>query len=856
MSSLSEFFSRPSTRTPPAHRSLSLVTRLTRDMHARWAKGERVRVEDYIASHPALLDDPDAALGLIYEELCLCEGQGEPLVLADLVERFPQWEARLKRLFDCRSLLDAGPGGPQFPECGDVLGPFQLVAELGQGKHGKVFLATEPELANRPLVLKLTSASGREHLSLARLQHTHIVPLYFVDDEPCSGLRVLGMPFFGGASLERFLTRIHDRPLAARSGNDIVEWLIDERRAIPQELDASTGGLDRLAAWSYADFVCWIGICIAEAIQYAHDKGLVHLDLKPSNVLITADGEPMLLDFHLARESIRAGQPAPLFLGGTTRYMSPEQAAVFAAISRGEGIPFDVDERSDIYSLGLLLHELLGGSGPTDSGFSESLGGIGRQTSTGLADIIGKCLSPDPAQRYPTAGSLAADLKCHLDNLPLRGVSNRSLVERWHKWRRRAPLALRNWILAAGLVGAAGTVLVLDRNRVLDGRAQTQALLAEGRQRLADGHFDLAERSLLQGLQTARATRGAGGLTNELNQELHRARGLQLVRRLHGLMDELRTLYGFEPLPRRETGQFLARCREMWAHRQELVQFSADSGTLRERNGLLNDVVELAVLWTDLRLRISKSGERDAAQAEIVAVLDEAESLAGPSAVIAFERASLRGESAGFDVDRTLASLLSQDTERSGWEAYALGLALLNHDRLPEARQCLARAVQFQPGSLWTQSYYGRCQFQLKDYSEAVRAFSACIALAPGLAGAYYNRAVVCEALEEWEHALIDYNRALALDPNFAQAALNRGMLHYRQRHGADDLTALAAARRDLERALALGADPIVADYNLALVERDQGKSADAVATLNRLLARVPDHAAARELLKAIGAGK
>lgn len=856
MSSLGEFFSRPSSRTPTANRSLSLVTRLTRDMHARWAKGDRVRVEDYIASHPALLDDPDAALGLIYEELCLCESQGESRTLDSMVERFPQWEVRLKRLFDCRSLLDSGSGSVQFPECGDVLGPFHLVAELGQGKHGKVFLATEPELANRPLVLKLTSASGHEHLSLARLQHTHIVPLYFVDDDPGFGLRVLGMPFFGGASLERFLTRIQQRPLALRTSKDIVEWLNDERRAIPKELDAATDGPERLAAWSYADYVCWIGICIAEAIQYAHDKGLMHLDLKPSNVLITADGEPMLLDFHLARESIRAGQPAPLFLGGTTRYMSPEQAAVFDAISRGEAIARDVDERSDIYSLGLLLYELLGGRSPPDDQFSQSLGSIGRQTSPGLADIIGKCLSPDPAQRYPTAAALATDLHRHLNNQPLRGVSNRSLVERWQKWRRRAPLALRNWILATCLVGAAGTALVLDRNRVLDGRAQAQALLEEGRQRLADGHFDLAERSLAHGLETARLTRGTDALTAELNQELRRAQGLQLARRLHSLMDELRTLYGFEPLPQREARQLLARCPSMWAHRQDLVQLAAASRTVKERKSLVYDIVELAVLWTDLRLRLLDAQERQAARSEILSVLDEAEKLAGPSGVIAFERASFKGEAEGFVVDQALATLLQHDSDRSAWEAYALGLALLNHDRPAEARQCLARAVQFQPGSLWTQFYYGRCQFQLKDFTEAARAFSACVALAPNHAGAYYNRAVVCESLDEWEHALQDYDRALALDPEFAPAALNRGILRYRRRHGANDLAALAAAKRDLERALVLGADPIVADYNLALVERDQGKSADAVATLNRLLARAPDHAAARELLKAIGAGK
>src|SRR4029077_18308611 len=112
-----------------------------------------------------------------------------------------------------------------FPEVGAPLGPFQLRAELGRGASGRTYLATEPALADRPVVLKVISDDQEEHLRLARLQHTHIVPLYSEQTLPDRGLRALCMPYLGGASLAQIFEALRDIPVDRRRGRHLIEGL-------------------------------------------------------------------------------------------------------------------------------------------------------------------------------------------------------------------------------------------------------------------------------------------------------------------------------------------------------------------------------------------------------------------------------------------------------------------------------------------------------------------------------------------------------------------------------------------------------------------------------------------------------
>ncbi len=352
----------PGSSSDPVSRSRQTgpVTRLVDQFAALWAGGERLPVERFLERHPRLTAQPEVAVRLIYEEICIRRREGQQPSLSELVRRFPQWQSELEVVLDCDRLLGAVAGPPVFPLVGETLGDFLLTVELGRGARGRCFLAAQPSLSYRQVVVKVASDDHLEHLSLARLQHTHIMPLYSEHAFPDRRLRALCMPYLGGATLARILAELSGLPPERRSGKSILDVLDRAPQAHPWPQSAKSPARLFLAQSSYVRAICWIVACLADALHYAHERGLVHMDIKPSNILLTADGQPMLLDFHLAGEPILIGEPPPGGLGGTPGYMSPEQRAAVSALSSGKPITAAVDARSDLYSLGCAFAEMLG----------------------------------------------------------------------------------------------------------------------------------------------------------------------------------------------------------------------------------------------------------------------------------------------------------------------------------------------------------------------------------------------------------------------------------------------------------------------------------------------------------------
>src|SRR5829696_7194484 len=143
----------------------SLATRQVDAMVAAWRRGERPLVEDVLARHPELGDE--ARIRLVYEEYCLRLEVGIEADPAGFARRFPQWRDELEALFDGHRLMEAVPDPVPRPRVGETFAGFRLLAELGRGVSGQVFLASQPALADRPVVLKVAPRGRDEHLSLA-----------------------------------------------------------------------------------------------------------------------------------------------------------------------------------------------------------------------------------------------------------------------------------------------------------------------------------------------------------------------------------------------------------------------------------------------------------------------------------------------------------------------------------------------------------------------------------------------------------------------------------------------------------------------------------------------------------------
>ncbi|HEX5270618.1 MAG TPA: serine/threonine-protein kinase, partial [Gemmataceae bacterium] len=344
----------------------ALKLRLLEEQSAAWEAGEPPPPEDLLARWPVdPTTDPDAA-SILYEDLLQRRLRGEQTGSVDYSGRFPGQERSLASLVSRGALLrslgahsDSGAAALQLPGPGAHLFGFRLLQELGHGAFARVFLARQGDLADRAVVVKVSAIAGNEPQTLAQLQHTHIVPIYSAHEDSSSGLRAVCMPYFGGASLAHVLDETWADGTPPTRGEQLVAALAKVEAPPPGEQGGAgrETARDFLGGTSYVRAAAWVVARLAEGLQHAHDRGVLHRDVKPSNVLLSAEGQPLLLDFNVSQEA--GCDTAHATLGGTVAYMAPEHLR--ALLTRTDEMVRQVDCRSDVYSLGMVLYEMLAG---------------------------------------------------------------------------------------------------------------------------------------------------------------------------------------------------------------------------------------------------------------------------------------------------------------------------------------------------------------------------------------------------------------------------------------------------------------------------------------------------------------
>jgi tetratricopeptide (TPR) repeat protein/predicted Ser/Thr protein kinase len=380
--------------------------------------------------------------------------RGESPSIAEYAKAHPEHAGRIRDLLPSVAMMErlkrrlresrddsAGLHEPAL----ESLGEYRIVRELGRGGMGIVYEAYQESLA-RHVALKVIPRQGlldakrrqrfqREAMAIAQLHHTNIVPIFAVGEQ--DGLPYYAMQYIRGSGLDRLLEH----------------WRRD--------------GLVRAA--DHWRLVARIGVQAAEAVQYAHDQGILHRDVKPANLLIDEHQVVWITDFGLAKLAGRDDLTNSGDVVGTLRYLAPEAL-------QGRN-----DHRGDIYSLGLTLYELLTLRLPFgDLSPSELLRCVTEEQPTrprkldrsiplDLETIVLKATAREPGHRYATAGELADDLRSFLDDRPIR-ARRATIPARLGRWcRRNKVLAGVTAFAAASFLAALvfATVGYVSTNRAL-----------------------------------------------------------------------------------------------------------------------------------------------------------------------------------------------------------------------------------------------------------------------------------------------------------------------------------------------------------------------------------------------------
>jgi serine/threonine protein kinase/Flp pilus assembly protein TadD len=762
---------------------------------------------------------------------------------------------------------------PSEPVSG-TLGDFRIVREVGRGGMGVVYEAEQISLSRRVALKVLPFAATMDPRQLQRfhnearaaasLDHPHIVHVHAVGCE--RAVHFYAMQFIDGqtlASVIADLRRAGGKPVApeAQATTPHVPGQSAPAADTAPRAAASTerGPRDR----SHFRRVAEWGIQAAEALDHAHQLGIVHRDIKPANLLVDGRDGLWVTDFGLAQVQSDARLTMTGDLVGTLRYMSPEQALAKRVV---------IDHRTDVYSLGATLYELLTLEPAVAGNDRQELlrqiafeeppppRRVNKGTPVELGTITLKAMEKNPADRYATAKELADDLRRWLAEEPIR-ARPAGVVRRLRKWGRRhraAVAAAAALVVALLLLGGVALWRELARRDATEAAVSAALDRAELLRRQEQWDEALAVLELAEGQLKGR---GLGALRHRAESA---RRDVDMLKKLEAASLQRAATSKEAGLDYAGAGRLYAAAFEEYGldlsslpHKEAAERFRAsaicdplinaldDWALVRDKlnqgsGGPLRAVANLADddPW---RRRLREAGERPES-AVLERFAEEPGVLSRPSANLVWLASALIEAKNPMMAERLLRQAQAS-RPADFWINFELAFALaFNPTGSAEETRFYQAALALRPRSPLVYNNLGMALAVQGKLAEAEAAFREAIALAPRWAVPHYNLARSLAEKNDLEGAIAEYQKAVACNPEYAEAYTNLGRALQNQGKPGE---AIVACRQ----AIALKPDAAVAHHCLGDGLRDRGDLNGAIAEYRTALALDPKSAKVRNNL-------
>ncbi len=868
------------------------------DLEHAFEQGQSVDISPFLDRYPNVFHAQELRAEIAKEHYRLCRLFGLTVARSDLAHRYDLEQVTWDELPVGTSPL-ADPAADRFPSVGTTFCGHPLIAELGRGALARVYIARQPDLAQRWVVLKITQQLTTEAEQLAGLQHSGIIPVYSIHQE--GQLYAICMPYLGAITLAnlladgRLFSHSHDiqqqsvSTLVANRLSTIVSTIRGAGQcshpsnnclpsaaanptSIPAEFIDSEKfmerlGLSELSEALQARFLNQEEIIskvllmeqLSEAVGYAHSRGICHRDLKPENILIANDGRPIILDFNLAASNSNE-KSSPI--GGTLPYMSPEHLRSLA--TGGNSSPQD-----DVFAIGVIFYQLLTGKLPYDdkrlptddweavaanhAQSPPSCRTFNHRIPPSLNSIVLKCLASATDSRYRSAQEVREDLLRFVSHRVLKYAPDRSAFERIQKFVNRHPhatsmtsiISIASLVVAGLMVGLFNTQSRATRLEASQLANQLDAAIPEalamlrspgGEPELLTDGIELAQRILQPWNVTDDSTR--------LDSTLRHLTDVQRGETRRQLGDLLYAIAGAEA---------------------QLALL----GTTNDRNHKLADAKQrnqlAANLWPELvgpvRLRLLAIDALEQPPHALGLARPKFEVLT--NAESAFATMLAAREVGNTDLWLQSAEQLVSERPADPTRWFNLASARFAAGDLLRAGEAFDFSAKLQQDSATSIFWRGVTRLQCDNFAQAEKDFSISLELRSNWIAARYNRALAKRGMGHFRRALDDLDWIVAAgqagprvyslraqlqlalgDKDEARAA--RTMALRAPPRDADDWVSLGVlkmkqtpqeALQDFERAIDISPRNVAAQINTAHVQSEiLGDNVAAIQTLSKLV--------------------